>query len=58
MFRDNVFRVLVLAETALIERERPTSREERIPEFLLQLFDLSFKVRDEGCLFLGSSRSE
>ena len=58
MLRDNVFWVLVFAETALIERKRPTSREERIPEFLPQLFDLSFKVRDEGCLFLGSSRSE
>ena len=58
MFRDNVIWILVLAETALIEKRRPTSREELIPEFLLQHLDLSLEVHDEGCLFLESHCSD
>lgn len=42
--------------TVLMEREG-MSREEWIPEFLLQFLDLSLKIRDEGCLFLEPSRS-
>ena len=57
MLRDNVIWILVLAETALIERERPTSREQ-VPKFLLQFLDLLFEIRDEGCLFLESSTSD
>ena len=58
MLGDNVIWILVLAEVALIERGRSTSREEWIPKFLLQLLDLSFKICDEDSLFLKSSRSD
>jgi len=57
MLRDNAVWILVLAETALIERERPTSRE-RVPKFLLQFLDLLFEICDEGRLFLESSHSD
>ena len=46
----------MLAGVGLIERVEPTSREKRIPEFFLQLLDLSFKVCDESRLFLEFSR--
>jgi len=55
MPRDDVLWIIVLAETGLIEGEGPTSREKRIPELLLQFFNLSFKICDESCLFLESS---
>jgi hypothetical protein len=58
MLRDNVVRILVLAETALIEGDGPTSGEKRIPKLLLQFLNLSLKICDEGCLFLESRRSD
>jgi len=53
----NVLWILVLAEAALIEKERPGSREQ-VPKFLLQFLDLLFEIRDEGHLFLESSHSD
>ena len=58
MLRNNVVWIPMLAETALIERERQRSREEWIPEFPLQFLDLPFKIYDEGCLFLEFGRSD
>jgi hypothetical protein len=55
MLRNDVLWILVLAETGLIAREGPTSGEERIPEFLLQFSNLSFKICDKSRLFLESS---
>jgi len=55
MLRNNVLWILVLAGAGLIEGEGSTSREKRIPEFLLQFFDLSFEIRNKSCLFLESS---
>ena len=55
MLRDNLGRILALAETALIERERPTF-DEQVPIFLLEFLDLLLEIRDEGRLFLESGR--
>lgn len=52
MLRNDILWILVFAETGLIEREGPTTREKRIPEFLLQFFNLFFKICDESRLFL------
>ena len=56
MLRNNFAWIFVFTGTVLMEREG-MSREEWIPEFLLQFLDLSLKIRDEGCLFLEPSRS-
>ena len=56
MPRNNALWILVLAGVGSIERDEPTSREKRIPEFFLQFLDLSFKIRDESRLFLEFSR--
>ena len=53
VLRDNLGRILALAETALIERERLTF-DEQVPVFLLQFLDLLLEIRDEGRLFLES----
>ena len=58
MLRNNVVWVLMFAGTGSIDGDGSVSREKRIPEFLLQLLDLSFKICDEGCLFLELSRLE
>lgn len=58
MLRNNIFWILALAETGSIDGDGSTSREKRIPEFLLQFLNLSLKICNDGCLFLEWSRSE
>lgn len=55
MLRNNVLWILVLAGVRLIEGEESASKEKRIPEFILQFFNLSFEIRNKSYLFLESS---
>jgi hypothetical protein len=59
MFRNDAVRIVVFTEIALVERQAPIDRwEKSIPKLLLQFLNLSFKVCDDGRLFLESRRSD